>query len=225
LLPDRLTWIDETNREQHAFLREGDKCLFFGEYQGREGYTSSRTNQLIFNFKCPPTTAAQHEQRRYYKTRAIQTIGMGLRRAISREQTERLTWVPIPPSKAVGDPDYDDRLSRALAIAFNGYDVDVRLLLKQTQSTEADHVAGERLTRDKLLKVLEVDEAALDVRPLRQKIILFDDVLTSGKHFKCCEERLRDVVPDTVPIIGVFVARCVFPAATADEFEVIEPGT
>ncbi len=219
MLPDRLTWIDETNRGQHAFLQEGDQCLYFGEYQGRGGFQSSPTNQLIFNFKKLPTRCRQDERLRYHKERAVRGIGEGIRRAISREPAERLTWVPVPTSKVVGDPDYDDRLIRALGIAFDGYDTDVRSLLRQTESTEPDHAArGQRLTRDELLGILEVDQPVLDRSPLRQKIVLFDDVLVSGKHFKCCEERLRDVVPAHVPIIGIFVARCVFPAATAEEF-------
>ena len=51
LLPDRLTWIDATNRDDHMFLREGDRCLFFGEYFSGKGYEGGGTNQLIFNFR------------------------------------------------------------------------------------------------------------------------------------------------------------------------------
>ena len=221
MLADRLTWIDDTNRGKHAFLQAEDRCLYFGEYHGREGYKSSPTNQLIFNYKCPPSTAATHAARRGYKEGAVRTIAAGLRRAIPQENAERLTWVPIPPSKAIGHPDYDDRLIRTLAVAFNGYNADVRLLLRQTESTEADHIAGgNRLTLDELLALLEVDQAAFNTRPLRQRIVLFDDVLTSGKHFKCCERRLRDVVPAAVPIFGIFIARCIFPDS-ADDFEVL----
>jgi hypothetical protein len=35
----------------------------------------------------------------------------------------------------------DDRLMRTLAKAFSGFDVDVRSLLRQSVSTEADHNA------------------------------------------------------------------------------------
>jgi len=60
--------------------------------------------------------------------------------------------------------------------------------------------------------------AQLNALPLRQAIVLFDDVLTTGKHFNCCERRLREVVPTNVPIMGVFIARRILPEATA-EFE------
>lgn len=135
---------------------------------------------------------------------------------IGQWKAERLTWVPIPPSKAAGHVDYDERLMRTLAVAFKGYDVDVRILLRQSESTKADHESGDRLTPEALYQVLEFDDAVMDERPLRQGIVLFDDLLTTGKHFKCCERRLREVVSASVPIIGLFVARRILPDPAAD---------
>jgi hypothetical protein len=217
LLPSRLTWIDETNRGQHVFLQEADRCYFFGEYFAYKGYNGGPTNQLIFNFKCAPSKVAANPARGSHKERAVSTIATGLRRAITRENAEQITWVPIPPSKAVGDPDYDDRLLRTLKMAFQGYDVDIRSLVRLTQSTQADHNASDRLTPEQLYALLEIDRAASSARPLRGRIVLFDDLLTTGKHFKCCVRRLREVMPD-IPIVGLFVARRVLPDV-ADEFE------
>jgi hypothetical protein len=210
LLPDRLTWIDETNRSDHAFLQNTDRCLFFGEYFAGKGYQGGGTNQLIFNFKCKPSTAATNAGRRYHKDHAITVIAAGLRKAITQQNAERMTWVPIPPSKAIGHADHDDRLTRTLNVAFRGYDLDLRMMLRQTESTEADHATSERLTPDALYAITELDQVALSARPVRQAIVLFDDVLTTGKHFKCCERRLRGVLPD-VPLIGIFIARRILP--------------
>ena len=41
--------------------------------------------------------------------------------------------------------------------------------------------------------------------------MLFDDVLNSGKHFKESVRRLRGVMPNEVPVAGIFIARCVHP--------------
>lgn len=207
MLPERLTSIDETNREHHVFLEQGDRCFFFGEYFARRGYRGGGTNQLIFNFKCKPSVAINNAARRAYKEQAISAAAAGLRKAMAQENAERITWVPVPPSKVEGHADYDDRLARTLALAFSGYVADVRRLLRQTASTEADHAAGGRLTQDALQALIELDRAALNARPLRQTIVLFDDVLTTGKHFKCCERRLREFIPSSLPIIGVFIAR------------------
>lgn len=212
MLPERLTAIDETNREQHAFLDAGDRCLFFGEYFAYRGYQGGGTNQLIFNYKCEPTVAALNPVRGRYKEQAIATVAAGLRGAITQANAERLTWVPVPPSKVIDHADYDDRLARTLARAFAGYDADVRCLLRQTSSTEADHQSGSRISPDALFALLQVDHALLGSHALRGSLVLFDDLLTTGKHFKSCERRLREVVPAEVPIVGLFVARRILPA-------------
>jgi hypothetical protein len=112
LLPERLTSIDETNREHHAFLEQGDRCFFFGEYFAYEGYQGGGTNQLIFNFTCRPSVAATNPGRRRYKEQAIESVAAGLRTAMSQADAECMTWVPVPPSRVAGHADYDDRLMR-----------------------------------------------------------------------------------------------------------------
>jgi hypothetical protein len=217
LLPDRLTWIDQTNRDQHAFLQEGDRCLFFGEYFAGQGYQGGGTNQLIFNLKTLPSIARSNPARRGYKESAIATVAAGLRRVLGRDQVERLTFVPIPPSKTSEHPDYDDRLIRALTAGCVGFDSDVRLLLRRLSSTGSDHNAGARLTPEALHSLLALDSVELASKPIREAIVLFDDVITSGKSFKCCERRLRELVPASIPIIGLFVARRIL-ANPIDDF-------
>jgi len=86
----------------------------------------------------------------------------------------------------------------------------VRGLLYQVRNTAPDHAVDVRLSADMLFDLLHIDVAALKARPIRERIALFDDVLTTGKHFKCCERRLRQLLP-CVPIAGVFLLRRVLP--------------
>jgi hypothetical protein len=220
LLPDRLTWIDDTNRHQHIYLQPGDQCLFFGEYFARKGYEGGGTNQLILNFKCKPSAAATNPARSNHKERAIASIAAGLRRSLAPDSVERMTFVPIPTSKIIGHADCDDRLTRSLAAAFSGYNADIRLLLRQVKSTESDHTAGNRLSPDVLHSLLQIDQDVLAASPLKDAIVLFDDVITTGKHFKSCERRLRDEIPAAVPIMGLFVARRIL-SDPSDDFEAV----
>ena len=218
LLPARLTKIDETNRADHPFLKDGDRCYFFGEYFAGKGYQGGGTNQLIFNYKCSPTDVAKKPARGTYKDSAIRTIAAGLRKAFPSTLAERYTWVPIPTSKLPNHVDYDDRLVRSLELAFDGFDIDIRLLIQQTASTESDHTKDDRLTSEQLYELLHVENALVARAPVRGGIVLFDDVITTGKHFRCCERRLREVITADVPIFGVFVARRILPSA-AEAFE------
>jgi predicted amidophosphoribosyltransferase len=201
-LPSRLTAIDETTRQDHYYLAEADRCFCFGEYFADQGWGHSPTNQLIFNYKCKPT---EKSARLRWKDQAIATIAAGLKDAIARQEVERHTWVPIPSSKLPEHPEYDDRIVKTLRRAFAAYTVDIRELLRQSVSAIADHGSNSRMTPETLFELLNVDHDAWDRAPPRS-IILFDDVLTTGKHFKACEGRLREIDP-SIAIAGVFVAR------------------
>jgi hypothetical protein len=202
--------LDDSLRADHVFLTAADECRCLAEYLPAHGYRAGHVNQLIINLKCPPSVVRTDPRRLHYKLQAIDNIARALRAALSRPSVESATWVPTPPSRPRLDPDYDDRLRRILTEAFGDYDLDLRDLLHQSEGSAADHARTRRLTADALYLLIGLDRGALALRPLRARIVLFDDVLTTGKHYKCCERRLREVLA-SVPISGVFVARRVLP--------------
>jgi predicted amidophosphoribosyltransferase len=70
------------------------------------------------------------------------------------------------------------------------------------------------MSYDDLLEITEVDPGQLRT-PVRPEIVLFDDVLTSGKHYKAAKTRLRGALPNH-PLIGLFVARANHPSPFQD---------
>jgi predicted amidophosphoribosyltransferase len=162
------------------------------------------------------STPTEKSGRLFWKEQAIATIAAGLKGAIARQEVERHTWVPIPSSKLPDHPEYDDRLVQTLRRAFAGYNADVRELLRQSVSANADHDSNSRMTPENLLELLFIDHGAWN-RATPRSIIPFDDVLTTGKHFKACERRLREIDP-TIAIAGIFVARRALPRPM-DDFE------
>lgn len=214
-----LRCLEADQRRAHYHLVATDDCRYLleyhsGRYRAGDGTgtgtgTDSGTGavrRLIGNFKCPSLVAAASAARLHYKERAIEQIAAALRAAAGRTFVEAATLVPIPPSALPGAPDYDDRLIRTLYRAFAGYDLDVRLLLRQAQGTAPDHRAHRRLRTAALRGLIHLDEEELAARPLRSCIVLFDDVLTTGKHYRCCERRLHEASPE-VSICGWFIAR------------------
>ena len=200
----RLVKIDEALRQEHCHLTADDDCYFFGEYQSRAGYAASPTNGLITNFKKSVTRRGLPEYR--YKEQSIAEVGQLIRNSIASASLGASTFVPVPPSKSKADPLYDDRLVRALGSG--NPQLDVREVLVKTHSTRAHHEYGEgerRPTPDDLYEVLAIDETQLQT-PLKQWVILFDDVLTNGTHFKACKRRLIERVPDA-KVIGLFIGR------------------
>jgi hypothetical protein len=216
--------LDAQQCAEHAFLSAADRCHCLAEYLPGRGYRAGEVNQLIVNLKCPPLIAALDARRWHYKQRAIDDIASALRNALGQAEVERATWIPIPTSRPAGDSDYDDRLPRILRTAFGHYQLDLRCALYQRQAMPADHGRARRLSADALLRVIGLERELLVREPLRERIVLFDDVLTSGKHYKCCERRLRELLAD-VPISGLFVARRVLPRRRGCALPPLHAGT
>ncbi|HTT00633.1 MAG TPA: hypothetical protein VMG11_00980 [Steroidobacteraceae bacterium] len=205
MLLQRLLWLDERNRAAHRLLRPDDHCLYFGEYRPRSGWRGGPMNDLILDFKRRPEDIALSGRTHalsYFKERAIAQIAQALRAQFAAGAVRRaITFVPLPTSRQPDQPTYCDRLPRALRLAF-GRDADIRPLLRQRAGTAAD---PRRTSLSNLLELTEIDYAQLQ-EPLRALVVLFDDVLTSGKHLRVAAIRIRELAPRQ-PLIAVFVAR------------------
>jgi hypothetical protein len=206
---DRLRWLDEVSRKEHWVLGPDDHCLFLGEYLPGGGWAAGATNSLVLDFKRAPSRIGESPHAaalRYFKQRAIDAVARTLRRSFGRSAVESLlTFVPVPTSLRREDTGYCDRLPRALARAFAGWDADVRPLLRLHASVAPDHLRRKRLRRRELMRIMAIDIEQLE-RPLRPLVVLFDDVLTSGKHLSVARACIEARLPEQA-IIAVCVAR------------------
>lgn len=204
---ERLTQIDASVRSDHYYLTENDVCLFFGEYTARRGFSHSETNQLISNLKKSVALRGQPQYR--HKIKAINTIAQNLSIITS---PQNFTFVPIPSSKTKNDPLYDDRLIKILAqYKTLNQNVDFREVVLQTHTTRASHECadGERLTSAELEEIYTIDENT--VSGIRPTLIIFDDMITTGNHFKAMQTILARRFPNA-QIIGLFISRRVSEA-------------
>lgn len=207
----RLTRVEGADlRNNRPFLAADDECFYLREFTARRGFGHSETNQLIFNLKKKPSRRALPDYP--YKVRAIQQCATELRAALGLPQSapdlEGWTVVPMPPSKAVGHPEYDNRMELvARGLAEGLPSLDTRPLLRLRRSMAAAHESEERPTVGELVEAMEV---AQPVQPpvRRQGIILLDDVLTQGAHFRAAKTVLRAAL-DQVRVVGVFIAKAV----------------
>lgn len=162
-------------------------------------------NQLVSNIKKKPTL--RNTSQWPYKERAICDAGDAFRRSLSQQAFDTITFVPIPPSKCRTDPLYDDRMRRVLDRMATHGPLDIRELVVQEQSLAAFH-EGVRLSPQQLAGYYSIAEQL--VLPAPRSIVVVDDVLTSGCHFKAMQTVLRARFP-MASIGGLFIARRVFP--------------
>jgi hypothetical protein len=206
--------IGDLERSDHWHLTEADNCFFLGEYTSRGGYSHSQSNQLIHNLKKSPLTRGTAQWR--HKERAIGDIARVMKAGIKPESIQSSTFIPIPTSKSVDHPEYDDRLMQiARLIAPGG---DVRDLIYTVATRNALHVDGGRRDLDALRQSLAINQTALAPPP--QHIFLLDDVITTGCSFRVCSDLLRETFPN-IGIVGLFVARRIIPSAVAD-FDILD---
>lgn len=207
IFPQRLTKIDDLIRQHYLHVTDADYCYFLGEYTVGGGYEFSETNQLIFNFKKPMDRRGRPEWS--YKEQAIQAVAKTFRNALNPGVIEKLTFVPIPPSKAKDHPLYDCRLLRMLKAIRPEPPLDIRELIIQTESTAATHNQADRPSPEQIEKIYRINENLAEPEP--RNFALVDDVLTTGAHFKAAKSVLSNRFPDKV-VIGFFIARSVLSA-------------
>ena len=200
--PRRFTEIDDLIRPDHAYLTREDSCYFIGEYTARGGYAYSDTNDLIQNLKKPMDRRGRPEWR--YKERAIRRAADAFGTALKPDAIDRLTFVPVPPSKAKEHPLYDDRLTRMLHAIRPHPSLDIREIIVQRVSTDAVHAGNVRPKPDRIEELYRVDEALKT--PIPNLIAIVDDVLTTGAHFRAASSFLSSHFPRT-QMVGLFIAR------------------
>jgi len=206
--PPRFRRIDATNIGDHAHLGPSDECFFMLEYTSHKDYSFSSTNDLISNLKKKIGSSSPAELR--YKAGAISSCASHITGAVNLQNLQSWTLVPVPPSKRRGDPAYDDRVLKICRSIQSPAPLDVRELVYQTQSVVAAHEAppGGRPSVSDLVAIYAVDEAL--ATPVPTGIIIIDDVLTAGTHYRAMQTVLSRRFPG-VPISAMFLARRVFP--------------
>lgn len=209
----RFRKVDDSNRCDHYHLTPRDECLYLLEFTSGQGYAFSKANSLISNLKKKPTASVAELR---YKRNAIASCAKALGQSLNHDWIRQAIIVPVPPSKMVGDPGYDDRMFDVAASIIPA--ADVRHLVRQTRSMNPSHGAAQagqaRNSVDDLLAAYEIDETLTS--DAVTQIGILDDVLTTGTHFRAMHTVLSQRFPNAT-ITGLFIARRVFanPAAAA----------
>lgn len=205
--------IDGTQRADHSRLLITDGCYFLGEYNSGDGYenkTPQAINRSIHNIKKLPTVPANQLR---YRNKSINWFAS----TINFKDANTWTWVPIPPSKHISDSNYNPKMMDILKSAGQGKGWDVRELVTQTRSTQTSHQSGEnRVGLEELNEVYDLNLALCSPEPSR--IIILDDVLTAGTHFRAISDILENKFPEA-KIMGMFFARTIHKSPFDEWFE------
>jgi hypothetical protein len=213
-IPKHLRIIDQTNWNEYYYIGPGDDCLYIWERVSQvkgTDWNKYPTNGFISNLQIPMSCKTQNPYRFKHKRTAINHAANALSELLEKLR-EAGTFVPVPPSKTKDDPEHDDRLMRVLK-AVKPPLPDIRELILQRENWDSK-VKG-RTPEDRARNFYINDNEA---NPEPDLILVFDDVLTTGSHFKAIKLVLGERFP-AAKIYGVFLARAVRPPQD-DDFEI-----
>jgi hypothetical protein len=199
--------VDLISLADHHHIDPDDYCSYAREYISGGGYKASETNNLVSNFKKEPSKRGTYQWK--YKIQAIDRFADELARAF--EPDESYNVCAIPPSKVVGDPEYDSRFEDLFwRLRLIRPKIRICNAITRAYSVEAAHARASRPTIDEVYQSLRWDTEYDDL----DYLILIDDVLTAGTSFKACERLIREHLPHVDFVAGLFWARRVFPNGT-----------
>jgi phosphoglycolate phosphatase-like HAD superfamily hydrolase len=175
-------------------LRPGAPFLF-ARRRWEGGWQVSYGNHLVSNFKVEHWKNPNQE---WAKNRAVEKFATELKYALP----PRAQVVFIRSSKAVGDPEYDDRFERLeRALLKIRPDVVVSWPISLTVSGAAAHKSKDKKLRDpdEIVKALQWNGK---LEP-GEAVYVVDDVLTSGGHLEAYI-RMIEVHAPGVKVFGLF---------------------
>ena len=204
------TRISRVNSFNHRELDGEDICLFLHTretHQYGEIDQWSYAYQTIENFKISPVALQNNPARRRYKEQAVQTITNDLA-MLFRDANPRARFLLVPAvtSKSRTDPNYDDRLIKVCSTVASRFpNVDSFELLSISRTIASAHTGAGTRNVNALLSNIVVD-TSIAIRDYAS-VLIFDDVISSGAHFKTCKLAIQRAYGNDVPIEGVFWAR------------------
>jgi hypothetical protein len=195
--------IDELRRSDHEYLIEEDECYYLMEYIPIKHGIYNPENDIIMNFKKKMDRKGKAEWP--YKAIDTKRIAQFFIQTLAARKKPDIIFVPIPPSKVKGDPMYDDRMVQLVSLITDGCpNSEYREILSINKNMPSFHNSEDRPSPEELIKYLHVDKALCKNK--KKIIVIVDDILTSGSHFKACKQLLKEQFPGS-QIIGLFIGR------------------
>jgi hypothetical protein len=195
----RLQKIDEMVMPRHKYLVRTDSCYYLMDYPPYNKYGRTPNTCKIMDFKIKADRKGTPEWER--KKNIITEIAKTFIKAYPFKDKDTVL-VPMPPSKKKDDPDYDDRivsfLNQFCAETPKAY---LKEIISVKESMEASHLSDDRKSPDELLEYLVLDTTfSLDGKD----VIIVDDVIRHGAHYKACEKLILSKFKPTL-ITGMFI--------------------
>lgn len=188
------------NLHPRPHLTQNDICYYFMEHTVG-GYEASPSNNKISNFKKPVSAMGTNQWP--HKQRAIRQFINDLESITFKDDQGEMMVVPGITSKPRSDTAWDDRIDKVAEGFANKFShlsigkiIDTRAVVVPSSHGGSRDMAT---IKNNTLWDGNCPETA-------DTIIIIDDVLTTGAHFKAWKEFILENCPNINKVIGVFWA-------------------
>lgn len=197
----RLQKIDELHLRSHKYLTSEDECYYFMDYTAPASEHKTEENRIILNFKKKMDRKGRWDWD--YKRIAIQDVSKLFIQNVPPIISRDAIMVPVPPSRAKEDPLYDDRLVQLVKNYCKEHPLtEYREIVSLKSNIKPTH--EEEKTPAELMPMFNIDKSLCS--PKKEQIIIVDDVLRHGAHFKAIKKLLQAEFPGS-KFIGLYIAR------------------
>jgi|24_taG_2_1085349.scaffolds.fasta_scaffold10524_1 hypothetical protein len=199
--------LAKEDMHEHSYLDIDDNIYYIEEYVSGNGF-AGKGNNLIINLKKSVDKKGTDQWK--HKEKAIIDVALLIAKEMDNPNASKrkIYWLPIPPSRIKTDPLFDDRTYRILTLAIavtTSHKHFVTDVLYQNSNRESFSSITARRDVDELVSNYSMNDIP-NYDPEKDLIVIFDDMLTTGCHFKAVEKLVLDKYPDAV-VMGIFVAR------------------
>ncbi|EAK3672774.1 hypothetical protein BZ119_01475 [Campylobacter jejuni] len=180
------------------YLNSDDACYYFLDYKPNSGFEA---NSLVFNFK--KDLLFKNHPSWYYRNEAIKEFAKMINNMFLNINKNIFNIIPMPTSKPKNSTEFNNRLMQTMEELlkldnsykiFDCFDVQNNLV--------PAHYNGYRNPNDLKQEILFYPPNFFD-----KNIVLIDDVLTTGGHFKACKNILLEKLDPNINIVGLFLAK------------------
>lgn len=198
----------DTSHQFFRQLKQNESCFYAREYKADGStYKGGDTNQLVFNFKKPPSRKSNTYEWQH-RNFAVQKFATELKEVLPASSTV----LAIPASKLPSDSEYDNRFEdmfTALAEVVTNLCVVNPIAIRATST--ASHLGGTRSSA-----VIKSNYRWLPPVPQTERLFVVDDVIATGAHFRAAADFLRENGFQGA-IVGLFWAISVWPSSVSGE--------
>lgn len=221
-MSESLKWrqVDASEISHRRYLKENDKCYYY-MVRVKGGHSESYANRIISNLKISKQDLERNPVRKKYKLDAVNKMISALEEVLKNNKSKKFIFIPAARSIPRDDKNFDKafdyvveticKKNPLLWICEKILDVDT--------AHDSVHTNEDARTLENVKKHLVLNDFSTEKYKDADFIVIIDDVLTHGTHFRVWKDSIMEKYPDIKDVFGLFFALHKFQEPTIESID------